>query len=118
MLTVQLINFRKEKSENLKFRIEIGPMKILSSRFLKNSLDQESELVHSTHASAYLSNISFNWRPIVLQTLVAINSESCQRSFQSMCALPSEVAVLFYWNLSRRPRSAGNWYGKLSITNI
>ena len=36
-------------------------------------------------------------------TLVAINSESRQTSFQSFCALPSDVAVLFNSNLSRRP---------------
>ena len=43
--------------------------------------------------------------PIWLQTLVAINSESCQRSSPSfpVCAPPSEVAVLFDWNLSRHP---------------
>ena len=42
-------------------------------------------------------------RPIWLQTLVAIDSESRQTSFQSFCAPPSEVAVLFDSNLSRRP---------------
>ena len=35
-------------------------------------------------------------------SLVAVDSESCQRLFPSFCALPSEKAVLFDWNLSRR----------------
>ena len=55
---------------------------------------------HPVHAGHY---IAFHLRPIGLQTLVAINSESCQTSFPSFCAPPSEVAVLFYLNLSRRP---------------
>ena len=38
-----------------------------------------------------------------LQTLVAVNSESCQRLFPSFCSLPYDVAVLFNWNLSRGP---------------
>ena len=38
---------------------------------------------------------SFHLQPFRLQTFVGIDSKSCQRS-------PSEVAVLFYWNLSRR----------------
>ena len=37
------------------------------------------------------------------KTLVAIDSESHLTSFPSFCAPPSEVAVLFYLNLSRRP---------------
>ena len=40
---------------------------------------------------------------IWLQTLVAIDSESRLKSFPSFCVPPSEVAVLFYSNLSRRP---------------
>ena len=51
----------------------------------------------------WLSNIAFHLRLFWLQTLVVIDSESCQRSFSSFCAPPSEVAVLFRWNLSRRP---------------
>ena len=45
----------------------------------------------------------FHLRPSLLQTLVAIDSESCLTSFSSFCAPPSEVAVLFDSNLSRRP---------------
>ena len=33
----------------------------------------------------------------------AINSESVKRLFPSFCALPSEIAVLFDWNLNRLP---------------
>ena len=50
---------------------------------------------------AWLSNVTFRLRPIWLQTLVAIDSESCQTSFPSIRAAPSEVAVLFDSNLSR-----------------
>ena len=42
-------------------------------------------------------------QPIWLQTLVVNDSKSCQSSFPSFCTLPSEVAVLFYSNLSRHP---------------
>ena len=42
-------------------------------------------------------------RQFWLQTLVVIDSKSCQTSFPSFCAQSSEVAVLFYWNMSRRP---------------
>ena len=40
---------------------------------------------------------------IWLKTLVAVDSESCQKLFPSFCAWPSEVTVLFNGNLSRRP---------------
>ena len=57
--------------------------------------------------STWLSNISFkdsfHLRPIWLQTLVAIDSKSCQTSLPSFCALPSEVAVLFDSNLIGHP---------------
>ena len=49
-----------------------------------------------------LSNIAFHFRPIWLQTLVEIDSESCQTLLPSFCAPPSEVSVLFDSNLSRR----------------
>ena len=49
------------------------------------------------------SNIAFHLRPIWLQTLVAIDLVSHLTSFPSFCAPPSEVAVLFYSNLSRCP---------------
>ena len=54
--------------------------------------------------SLLLSNIAFQdyllliW---LLQTFVAIDTESCERLFPNFCTLPSEVAVLFNWNLSR-----------------
>ena len=53
--------------------------------------------------SPFLRQVAFHLRPILLQTLVAIDPESCQTSFPSFCAPPSEVAVLFDSNLSRRP---------------
>ena len=48
-------------------------------------------------------NIAFYLLSIWLQTLVAINSESCQTSFPNFCSLSSEVAVLFDSKLSRCP---------------
>ena len=39
--------------------------------------------------------------PFHLQSMVAINSESRQRSLPKISAPPSEVAVLLDWNLSR-----------------
>ena len=53
--------------------------------------------------SPWLENIAFHLRSIWLQTLVMIESESCQTSFPSFFSPPSEVAVLLNWNLSRRP---------------
>ena len=63
-------------------------------------------LVLLTLVNTCLSNITFyevHLLPILLQTLVAINSESCQTLFRSFCMQPSEVAMLFISNLSSRP---------------
>ena len=49
------------------------------------------------------TQVTFHLRPIWLQTLVEIDSESYQTLFPSFCALASEVAVLFCSNLSRLP---------------
>ena len=51
----------------------------------------------------FLGQVAFHLRPIWLQTLVTIDSESCQTSFPSFCAPPYDVFVLFDLNLSRRP---------------
>ena len=51
----------------------------------------------------FLRQVAFHLRPIGLQTLVAIDSESYQTSFSSFCAPSSEVAELFDLNLSRCP---------------
>ena len=51
----------------------------------------------------FLGQVAFHLRPIGLQTLVAIDSESRLTSFPSFCAPLFEVAVLFDSNLSRRP---------------
>ena len=60
-------------------------------------------LVRSKLVAALLPNIKFHLWLIWLQTLVVINSESCQTLFPSFCTQPSEVAVLFYLNQSRCP---------------
>ena len=78
-------------------------MNVYKGRLLKKSSNRKSKLVLSTLVTTWLSNIAFHLRPIWLQTLAEIDSESCQRSFQSFCAQPSEVAVLLDLNLSRRP---------------
>ena len=57
----------------------------------------------NTGLTTWLSNIAFYLRPIWLQTLVAIDSESRLTLFPSVCASPSEVAELFYLKLIRRP---------------
>ena len=78
-------------------------MNVYKGRLLKKSSNRKSKLVLSTLVTSWLSNIAFHLRPIWLQTLVAIDSESCLTSFPRFCAPPSEVAVLFDSNLSRRP---------------
>ena len=72
-------------------------------RLLKKSSNRKSKLILSTLVTKLLSNITFHLRLIWLQTLVAIDSESCLASFPSFYAPPSEVAALFYSKLSRSP---------------
>ena len=78
-------------------------MNFYKGRLLKKSSNRKSKLVLSTLVTTWLSNIAFHLRPIWLQTLVAIDSESRLTPFSSFCAPPSEVAALFDSNLSRRP---------------
>ena len=78
-------------------------MNVYKGRLLKKSSNRKSKLVLSTLVTTWLSNIAFHLRPIWLQTLVAVDSESCLTSFPRFCAPPSEVAVLFDSNLSRLP---------------
>ena len=78
-------------------------MNVYKGRLLKKSSNRKLKLVLSTLVTTWLSNIAFHLQPIWLQTLVAIDSESCLTSFPSFCAPPSEVAVLFHLNLSRLP---------------
>ena len=84
MLIKKLIYAKEARTENLKFRTD-----------LQNLL--------SMQVSTWLSSIAFHVTLISLQVLIVTYSESCQRLFTSYCALPSEVAVLFNWNLSRHP---------------
>ena len=78
-------------------------MNVYKGRLLKKSSNRKLKHVLSTLVTTWLSNIAFHLRPIWLQTLVAIDSELRLTSFPSFCAPPSEVAALFYSNLSRRP---------------
>ena len=57
----------------------------------------EARPVNADLYMAFKHRISF----ATYLVLDAIDSESYQRSFPSFCAPPSELAVLFDWNLSR-----------------
>ena len=113
MLIQQLIDLEKVRTKNLKFRTDlrdqvmdgwsVTKMIVYKGKLLKKSSNRKSKLVLSTLVATWLSNIAFHLRPIWLQTLVAIDSESCLTSFPRFCAPPSEVAVLFDSNLSRLP---------------
>ena len=78
-------------------------MIVYKRRLLKKSSNRKSKCFLSTLLITWLANIKFHLRPIWLQILVAIDSESPLTSFPRFCAPPSEVTVLFYSNLSRRP---------------
>ena len=78
-------------------------MNIYKGGLLKKSSNRKSKLILSILVTTWLSNMAFHLRLIWLQTLVAIDSESCLTSFPRFCAPPSEVAVLFNLNLSRLP---------------
>ena len=78
-------------------------MNVYKGRLLKKSSNRKSKLVLSTLVTTWLSNIAFHLRPIWLQTLAEIDSESCLTSFPRFFARPSEVTVLFDSNLSRLP---------------
>ena len=78
-------------------------MHVYKGRLLEKSLNWKSKLVLTTLETRWLSIIAFHLWQIWLETLVAIDSESRLTSFPSFCAPPSEVAVLFDSNLSRRP---------------
>ena len=56
-------------------------------RLLKKSSNRKSKLVLSTLVTTWLSNVAFHLRLILLQTLVAIKSESC-------CSMPDIVSKL------------------------
>ena len=77
-------------------------MIILISRLLKKILKAcpvNAGLNMAFKDHTLFASSSFFW----LQTLVAINSDSCHRLFSSLCTQLSEVAVLFDQNLSRLP---------------
>ena len=114
LLIEQLINLEKVRTGILKFRTDLWDrvmdgwsvtqqMIVYKDNLLKKSSNWKLKLVLSTLVTTCLSNITFHLLPVSLPTLDAIVSESCQTSFPSLCAPPSEVAVLIYSNLSRRP---------------
>ena len=72
-------------------------------KLLRKSSNRKLKLDLSTLVTYMAFKHHISLLLIWLQTLVVINSESCQRSFPSICSPPSEVALLFNLNLSRRP---------------
>ena len=110
MLIKQLIDLEKIRTEHLKFRTELRDQ-VMDDNTVNDCLQRqiaqkifklkiEARPGNAGHYMAF--KIAFLLRPIWLQTLVAIDSESRVTSFPSFCAPPSEVAALFYSNLSRR----------------
>ena len=108
----RLINLQKVKAENLKFRTDLRDLNVdgwsvkqqvidYKGRLLKNQMILKLKIeacpLNAGHYMAFKYSISF------VSNLVAIESESCQKLFPSLYAPPSEVAVLFNSNLSRRP---------------
>ena len=68
-----------------------------------------------------LRQVACHLRQIWRQTLVVIDSESCQTLFPSFCATPSEVAVLFNSNLNRllvRPVRTGRQLRSAALHRI
>ena len=113
LLIEQLINLENMRTYNLKFRTDLRDgiidgwsvtqqMIVYKDSLLKKSSNW-TRLVLSTLVTTWLSNTTFRLRPIWLQTLVVIVSESCQISFPSYCVPLSEVAVLINSNLCRLP---------------
>ena len=68
--------------------------KFIFKQIAKKILKLKVEARPVNKVPIWLSNIALQ---------VAIDSESCQRSFSSFCSPPSQVAVLLYWNLSSLP---------------
>ena len=99
-------------------------MIVYKGKLLKKSSNRKSKLVLSTLVTTWLSNIAFHLRPIWLQTLVAIDLESCQTLFPSFCAhldlvlcsgFDLEHAVLFLRHISTQ-KPAKRWARLWSAT--
>ena len=74
----------------------------LQGQIAHKSSNRKLKIVLSRLVTAWLASIAFHLRRIGMQTLLAIDSNSRQTSFPSFCEPPSDVAVLFDTNLSRR----------------
>ena len=72
-------------------------MIVYKGRLLKKSLNRKLKLVQSTVNAGHYMTFKH------ISHLICDRSESRLTSFPSFCAPPSEVAVLFDSNLSRRP---------------
>ena len=72
---------------------------------VNNTIDDclQSKLLKNIFKSKNRSSSCQRWSLHCFQSLVVIDSESCQTLFPSICAPPPEVALLFDSNLSRRP---------------
>ena len=119
MLVEQLINLEKVRTDNLKFRIDLGDrvmdcwsvtqIIVYKGKLLKQSSDRKSKLgVLSTLVTTWLSNFAFHLRPIKLRSDLTAHF-GCDRFrimpeiVSKLLRAASEVAVLFDSNLSRRP---------------
>ena len=107
MLIKQLIKLEKVRTKNLKFRTDLLAEVMDGWSVTQQMILYKGRLLKSKFgaclANTWLSNTGFNLLQIWLQILVVIYSESHLTQFPSFCMLPSEVAVLFYLNLSRCP---------------
>ena len=96
---------QKVRTENLKLWTDlqdrvmddwsvIQKMIVYKDKLLKKSSNRKQKLVLSTLVTTWLSNITFHLRQTRLQTLVGIDSDSCQTSFPSICAPLSDLSRL------------------------
>ena len=64
------------------------------------------------------SNITFLLRPIWLQSLVAIDSESCHTSFPSFCAAICNHCAVWFESEQTPNDRAGRWFGSTALHRI
>ena len=105
MLIEQLIDLKKVRTDNLKFRTDLQDqvmdgwsvtlsINVYKGRLPKKSSNPKWRLVLSMLVTTWLPNITFHLQPIWLQTLFAIDSEWRQTLSPSFSEQPSEVTVI------------------------
>ena len=55
---------------------------------------------------------------LAAKVFLAMDSDSCQNLFPSVCIQPSEEAVLFDWNLSRSPSQTGSLFRSAGTASL